>query len=844
MKKLFLGLALGGIALSAIALPKVNAAEDIVYDQNFTYTEDEISVAADSFDMHSCDVDSKNEDLMTAKFASMQEGDTDFLRYTIDVTEDKATISASSLNFRAEGGSGYLYDVEGGSPVIKIRFRVDQTYRKAIRLYLPASDINGVGMNNGKDYNLTVKLLEFTNADFRYNVGAGDVTLSNPNVANGLKTNQWYELTSVLEEGGNNQADGQDILHTYLDGVWLYSAQLDAKADWQGKLKDINFQNASTGNFPDQNWDIDYIQISNYAGGTASVQATAEVNVGDSIKINPTVTPSSEYDLSVNDSWTPEIIPAEGGDPNGLTYDSENGFTGQVAGEYTVNFIFTDHMIDTVSTIVTVNSTGQEIKVTGVELNAPFTEDTITLGVGESYDLNNLFTVQPFSATNKELNYEKDSSATYNVEGTVITGLKAGSGKITVTSADGNWTDEFNVVVSDGTAINLPSEGSWTAAGQSVVVEGKKRFDSAGYSSKTFSPISIVKDDVLGNVLAFEGVGGANAGGSYINHWIYADELKANENYKLVVYGKMENPAGKIDIKIVGFTETENEDGTYAYSYDTTNFQVTGTASSGVLGNGWYKIETSVVNFDATRLDGLKIELVSYNNSNGVMTYIGHPQLVAVGGEVEYKGMEASVGNVILTNSETSAPSIELNSVGATSQINVSAIPSAASLANVEYLSSDSDVATISDKGLITAVADGQTIITVKSGTLKIVFSDSSGNVIDVNDQVTIEQLDEPALVEYHILPGQTLTVDGTLLDRPQRVASDYSVRTLPSTTGQIVSIWDDPEIDPIYEDIEYPYGAEVPNHTYIDKYSCYTGEIIVWIPRDDIGRIINVTLE
>ena len=134
--------------------------------------------------------------------------------------------------------------------------------------------------------------------------------------------------------------------------------------------------------------------------------------------------------------------------------------------------------------------------------------------------------------------------------------------------------------------------------------------------------------------------------------------------------------------------------------------------------------------------------------------------------------------------------------------------------------------------------------ITVKSGVMQIVFTDSSNNPIDATNLVSIEHLDKPALAEYHILPGESLIIDGSILDNIIYDGSLYYVLTLPGTKGENITIWNNSDSEPSKEEIDYPWAASPESGNSTEIYTCFEGEIVVYIARDDIGRIMNVTLE
>lgn len=129
--------------------------------------------------------------------------------------------------------------------------------------------------------------------------------------------------------------------------------------------------------------------------------------------------------------------------------------------------------------------------------------------------------------------------------------------------------------------------------------------------------------------------------------------------------------------------------------------------------------------------------------------------------------------------------------------------------------------------------------ITVKSGKVLIYAVDREDNVINIGDTFSIEKRDETAVVEYCIQPGETLVVDGSQLDVHLYQGPTLTYDAVEGTRGEITDVW--PSSEPISSIIEYPYSA-IGDVTNFTKYiSCFEGEIIVHMPRQDIGRLLDV---
>lgn len=685
MKKILLGLALGGLVLTAsVNATKANAAENFEYIQNFDYVE--------NYDLKT------NYHINSGSNSGTHVTTDGYLVHTFP--QGTGTVNAQALEFK--NGSRTLNQASTDNVVLKMRFKTSDTYTKSIQMYVTT----GYGSVEGSN---TFNLLQMNPGYLQTNI-SGSTYKVDATAENFIKYTKdtWYEMVTVIEQ---HEGAGSDIIHTYLNGVHIYTQNVKSNIDLTGAVYALKFQRDKTNNPTDSECTFDYIHIGKYNGGSASIQESYSTTIGETFTLEPTVTATdSNYDLSVP-NYKVKID-----DDTKLTFNKEtNKFEALASGTATVTYDFADALIADVTSTVTIEEAQEPILVDEINLSTLFNNDEIILVKGESFNLNDLFTVTPATADDKILNFvHPTTNDVYSVTDTTITATNVGEVNLVVNSNDGNATKTIKVKVVNGYLADLPEVGTnFAEIGVNYPADSNLVYQSAGYTGstkRTYSPISVVNDPMFGKTFKYEGVGGSNGGGSYINHWIYADQLTANKNYKLTVFAKIDGVvvgSPRVDLKIVGFTtDAENNP-----IYDTTNFQATTQCT--YLGEGWYKFETAdFVNFDATRLEGLKMELVSFNNSTGIDTYISHARLVEVEGDIPLKGVEVSVGDVNLANKEVDAPIITLNQVGASLQVTVLPIPSAAT-ATAIYTSSNEGVATVDATGKIVAVANGTTLITV-----------------------------------------------------------------------------------------------------------------------------------
>lgn len=679
MKKLLLGLALGGLTLTSLAAANVNAEENFEYKQDFNYKTDAI-VISDYNIIAPTD---------GSKLSLVDDENEDYIRYTMQSTD----LTQNSL-LRFRGGSASPLYVNENDTVFKTRFRVSSLdSNTSLKTWFATGQNVGGG---------TYTWLQFRSDGVVTANPGGSLTTSAK-----VEANTWYEFTLVID---NNDGLGTDYYYGYLDGELIYSAKSNKAHDYIGNFYELQFETAVDASATNpRTVDVDYMYFGDYNGGTATAPAAKTVKVSDEFDLMPTVTPNSaEYDLSVNADWTPSFSQEDV-----LTYNAETKkFTAVGQGTVDVTFNFNDPMIASVKTTVTVEAGEEEIKVEGIELEG-FANNTIDLVVGESYDLTKLFKVTNPSATNKVFTYQA-SGNNYTLEGNTIKATQVGESSLTVNATDGGGatlTAKVNVV--SGTYVGAPTVGTEFASAGATATAGDITYQTGQYSGHTYSKVSVVDDSLYGPTFAFEGSSGA---ASNVLAWIDDSKLEANKNYVLTVYAKLSGRISgnsRVDLKIDGYTEVTNENGTTGYSYNSIFHKDIMVKSQNFTADEWLKIEAPLINFDSARLDGLKIELVSWNTADEMTTYISHPSLVVTNEAATLDGIEATVGDVALVNVEAEAESITLTSVGATSQVNVLPIPTVADLGQVSYESSDEGVATISNTGLITAVDDGETTIKV-----------------------------------------------------------------------------------------------------------------------------------
>ncbi len=669
MKKTLLGIVLGIVAIFTIGMTSVKAAENFTFVEEFGTSTAEVGTVDNTADysIHSLPSTVESSTIVA------DSADNYYLQFAFP-----ASAASSTIAFRNTSTSTiYTGDTD---VVVKLRFRTSNTHRFQIQLYSGS----------------TITVLNATTSLSTENLSG--VAVSEVGSVS-FESNTWYEVAFVIIKDTR-------MLYTYVNDAFLYSASITNDSYDAGKLTNINFALIASSSRPAQTLDFDYIYVGEYNGGTASVDDTYTTSVGSTFTTDDLNLEISGTNSSFDPSMSAYSVVV---DEEYLSYDSSSDtFEAIEQGETTIEFDFVDPLIEDVSTTVTINEASSAILVQGVALNY-FSNDTIELVEGESFDLNDLFSVTNSAATNKTLNYTASSDGVYSLDGTTITGVSEGSSSITVKSNDGNFEQSYSVVVSDGYLADLPEVGSeYSETGITYTNGAGENFTSVGYSSRTYSPISVVNDSSMGKTFSYTGVGSSNAGGSYINWWVDGSNLTSGTSYKLVVFAKVTGDisgAPRVDLQINGYNLISEN----AYNYDSILYTTQQNTVSSY--ESWVIYETDAVTYDELRNEGFKMQLVSFNNSEGMTTLIGHVKLVAVEGEAELKSVSVTSGDLTLATSSATAPTLTIsdeNSVNVT----VTPIPSMASLGEVVYSSDNEEVATVVD-GVITPVSNGSATITV-----------------------------------------------------------------------------------------------------------------------------------
>lgn len=163
--------------------------------------------------------------------------------------------------------------------------------------------------------------------------------------------------------------------------------------------------------------------------GVSLNQTSGTINIGDTLNLTATVTPSNATNKKV--TWSTS--------DSSVATVNNGAVKGVKAGSTTITVATVDGN-KTATCNVTVNS----VPVTGVTLN----KTSLTIEEGQTSTL--VATVAPTNATNKNVTWSSSDSTVASVSSSgVVTAVKKGTATITVTTVDGDKTATCDVTVNE-----------------------------------------------------------------------------------------------------------------------------------------------------------------------------------------------------------------------------------------------------------------------------------------------------------------------------------------------------------------------------------------------------------
>lgn len=365
---------------------------------------------------------------------------------------------------------------------------------------------------------------------------------------------------------------------------------------------------------------------------------------------------------------------------------------GEGATECTITTVAQDNSGLTYDAVVTVNAT-TKVAVTDIAVSQPSVEIT----KGNQFDISGIVTVNPTGATIKDVTYEVEDDTIASVDETGnVTAIKGGTTNIIVTSKDNPTVSvkiPVNVVVKVDSVTTVGSELVNLVVGDTIDLSTQINVNPVDATSKDVE-FTIVDNGVA--QLTKEGVVTALKKGETTVTVKSKDDPTKKCQFTINVSDKII----EIDeIKIVGETKLTYKVG------DTDNLvsKVVVNPEGYTEQLEWSSNKDSVVKVN----EGGQLEAIGVGVAQVTLTGGKH----SVTFEVEVSAKEVLVSRIDAVNS-----SLTLKEGGTLdASQNFTIMPLEATNKGLSYTTEDSKIATVDNKGVITAHSSGKTTLTVKA---------------------------------------------------------------------------------------------------------------------------------
>ena len=406
------------------------------------------------------------------------------------------------------------------------------------------------------------------------------------------------------------------------------------------------------------------------------------------------------------------------------------------------------------SDFITVTVVSKTITVTGVALNKP----TVTIEVGESESLT--ASVTPANATNQNVTWTSSDVKVATVEDGKVSGIKAGSAVITVTTEDGGKTASCMISVIDK-AIPAVTVGAERISAVSSVLLGKASVYPA-FSSEIKMGFQYSTSDVilLSNSTKVEvsnadaeynysaGISGLDPGTVYY----YRSYVTQNGQD---TYGETKSFTTKELASLIltgSATEVESKSARLNATLDLTDVQYVSIEFGFVWGTSNSNLDTklvidNLVNSDYSALLSDLLPKTQY----WYKAYVQLDGRTLFGDIATFTTDVVPVTSVSLSNTEHT-----FHTIGGSITLKATVLPEDAANKEVEWMSSDNEVATVSSSGRVKAIGNGKATITVRTKDNNKVATCA----ITVAQYVTGILLDKTSL---SLLKGKTATLIATV---------------------------------------------------------------------------------
>lgn len=339
---------------------------------------------------------------------------------------------------------------------------------------------------------------------------------------------------------------------------------------------------------------------------------------------------------------------------------SQTGVDGKTGGMYIDDILIKDYIAP--------------MAVSGVTLQ----KNAHTMGISDTFQL--IPTITPDTATNTEVTWQSSNTAVATVDGGMVTGIAEGSADITVTTTDGGYTATCTVTVDKATAPEILPNGSFE-----TTEDNDHWLDKKGPTGWSVYPNTDVPELTIDN-------SDAKDGGQSIK--VHTDSNKRTDiNYNVLVdagYKYLVTTWIKTkDITNSAYLRVQvTNNGSKVDDLSQTSTKLNGTQ------NNWTKVELEV--YVPTKANGIRIEHM-FDTGTGT-AWFDHSSIEKLPSvAVESIALDAAQRDV---------------EVGKTIHLIKTIMPADATNQEVLWQSSDANIVTVDEYGIVTAIQEGVATIT------------------------------------------------------------------------------------------------------------------------------------
>ena len=421
---------------------------------------------------------------------------------------------------------------------------------------------------------------------------------------------------------------------------------------------------------------------------------------------------------------------------------------------------------------------GDVTPVTGITV----TPATMDLIVGETGTIN--YTIEPEDAFNQNVNYSVEQEGNYiSVNNGIVTALAAGTATVTVTTVDGGFTGTCVVTVSNQAVTGITAQDVTVLQTKTAQIEYTVLPEHATFTDVTFTSA----DENIATVSATGVVTGVAVGETTITIASVSNpEVTATINVAVEYF-----PTLNEALNVNGGTLEFTNDATYPWIVE-----IDGDRIYAMSGNGGVDSSVSTLTLVVNAAEGdalsfdfkawgegsstiydhcifsvddeLQFEYGAYQNDwetyNLVFTAGEHTLTwtftkdSSVNGTGDYFAIDNVTYEPIIVIPVESITADDITMMtGETAQITPTVLPADANQA-VTYASANTSIATVSEDGLVTAVAAGTTTITITSVSTPEI-STTINVTVNSNPDNVVFTVNAPATAQ----PGDVITVEAVL---------------------------------------------------------------------------------